>query len=817
MTTYSKNKAVRKRVTLQTFIAIFILLLLLTIYISTLAQFPVFGDPTEYTFVANMLGIAHPPGYAFITLLGKLFQTLVPVGTVAWRMHLLSAVVGTVACLFVFGSVYTAGKNLRGLESRKGLSIASGLFAALSVGTAVNHWQHAIHANPHIITGTFLVANLFFLTKWWASQKEKWLLIFSFSAGLGITHHPLTVFGFVGYGLFVLAVRPSLWREWKTLLKMTVMALLGLTVWLYFPLRSPMDPGFGPTTMNTLNGFLDHILARGLTESLPFFGLADQPHRQLIFWTLLRLQYTLPTILLSLFGFGWLIYQCIRNRQKDASSPCPLLLLYTIPLLGTYLFVISLRQQDIMAYLIGPLAVIGLWAGIGLFGLLQAIFNAKEQRGKGAKIVGYSLLIVFFLAGPIFQFSQNAPLISLQNYREGLDYVDAVFNWFNGQNEGAVLLNDWEHMTPLWYTQFVEERWPDEADVRPEFISTGGANPWQEGIFKFLPGGPVYFSNFRPTAVAGTEFRLRPAGPFYQVVEPGDETLPPGVTAVSALGDDIEIVGFELPQTEVTAGDFVPLTLAMSTPNGTDDYYVPVLTVGTGENALRYEFTTDSHLITPNWWPNEVIAERFDFALPHNLPGGNYPLSVDLKNLSQDELIPVNLNIGTLHVTAPQNPPDTSDLLANFRQRVGLTNATASVNGRRAQAPWDKSGPLTANPGDTITLILEWESLASAEESYTIFVHLIDGNNFPHVALDYTPLGGATPTHLWIPKWLPGQQMLDPYRLQIPETLPPGTYFVEVGLYEMINGRRLHIADQQGSLNGDRYILGTVQIEPEAD
>jgi hypothetical protein len=66
-------------------------------------------------------------------------------------------------------------------------------------------------------------------------------------------------------------------------------------------------------------------------------------------------------------------------------------------------------------------------------------------------------------------------------------------------------------------------------------------------------------------------------------------------------------------------------------------------------------------------------------------------------------------------------------------------------------------------------------SLALAEESYTIFVHLNDLGHFPHVSLDYTPLGGATPTHLWFPKWLPGQRMLDPYRLEIPADLAPGT------------------------------------------
>ncbi len=827
----------------------FILLLLIVFlsYLFTLAQTPVFGDPSEYTFVAHILGIAHPPGYAFITLLGKLIQTAVPIGTIAWRMHLLSAVAGTLACLFVFGTVHTATRQLEltGLRNLSTLSVIAALFAGLSVGTGVNHWQHSIHANPHIITGTFLLANLYFLTKWWATSHDrvtgwqgdkvtsnaitlsprhpvtlsnKWLYAFCLSAGLGITHHPLTVFGFVGYGLFISLVRPSILRDWKTLLKMLAFALLGLTVWLYFPIRSPMNPGFGPTTMNTLDGFLAHVLARGLTESLPTFPLAELPHRQIVFWTLLRLQYTLPTILLAIFGFGWLLYDGVTRWQGDkvtphhpvTMSPRHLVILYTLPALGTYAFVISLRAQDIMAYLIGPFAVVGLWAGIGLFGLMRAVFSAEALRRRGertAVTVSVLVVVLFFLVGPVYQFVRNTPVVSLREYDEAQRYVNAVFDQFVGQGEGAVLLNDWEHMTPLWYAQWVDGRWPSPADVRPEFISTGGQNPWLDAIFRFLPGGPVYLSNFRPNAIAGTEFRLRPSGPFYQVLEPGDETIPSELTSGSLAGGDIEIVGYSLPDTAVTAGDFVPFTLAMRAPTSTADYYVPIVRVG----DLTFEFTTDSHLITPTWWPGEVIVERFDFALPHDLPSGEYPVTVSLKNLSQDEEYLVQLELGNLTIMPRDNPPETDDLLANFRQRVGLMSARAWANGRFTRAPW--ADPITVQPGDVINLVLKWESLAETEESYTVFVHLIDGNNVPHVALDYTPLGGSSPTHLWIPKWLPGQQLLDPYRLVIPPELPPGDYWIEVGLYEMVNGRRLHISDTTGNLNGDRFILGQVVVE----
>jgi hypothetical protein len=83
------------------------------------------------------------------------------------------------------------------------------------------------------------------------------------------------------------------------------------------------------------------------------------------------------------------------------------------------------------------------------------------------------------------------------------------------------------------------------------------------------------------------------------------------------------------------------------------------------------------------------------------------------------------------------------------------------------------------------------------------------------LTLDYTPLGGSAPTHLWIPKWLPGQRLLDPYRLQLPDDLAPGRYYIEVGLYEMTGRRRLLMADAIGNTIGDRLILGPLDVVNE--
>lgn len=790
-------------------------LLLLAIplaHVLTLARAVVYGDPTEYTFVTNILGIAHPPGYAFYTLLGKLFQTIVPVGEIPWRMHLLSAVSATIAALFVFGTVRDSASLLFIRHAGDGASprardraAVTGVFAALTVAFGANTWQHAIHANPHIITATFLAANLFFLTRWAARGmvEPRWLYAFALSAGLGVTHHPLTVISFAAYAIFILIARPRILREWRTWLSMLAFALLGLAVWLYFPLRSPMDLVYGPSTMNTLSGFLDHVLARGLSESLPYFGPADIPDRAVVFWSLLRLQYSLPVIFLALLGLVWPLLEH-RLSPGTTRPPVPawkLSVLYGLAFLGNYAFVMSLRAQDVMAYLLGLLLVIGLLAGVGLYGLLVMTVARLRLPAAAAALLAAAL----FLLGPGLQLARNGPRISLRNYTEAADYVTAVFDRFEGTAEGATLLNDWEHMTPLWYAQFVEKQWPDETDVRPILVST--AQPWLESVFATLPSGPVYLSNFR-REIVDAGFRLRPDGLLYQVVEPGDTTIPDWMTPVTTEGiEPVEIVAYELPRRAVSAGDYVPLTLAMRAPQGSNDYFVPVVHVG----DLTLAHTTDSHLTTPAWLPGEIIIERFDFALPHDLPGGTYLVTAGLKNLSTDTEVAARHVLGELTVTGQLHPPVYDQLLANFRQRVGLAGASARLGRQRRAAIW--SEPLVGRPGETIHLRLKWQPLAPAEESYTVFVHLIDSANQPLVALDYTPLGGSAPTHLWIPKWLPDQQLLDPYRLTLPAGLPPGTYYVEAGLYEMVSKRRLHMADAEGNLIGDRLILGAVVVE----
>ena len=97
------------------------------------------ADTFEFQVVAPHLGIAHPTGYPLYLLLGKLFS-LLPVGAVAWRLNLASAVFALGATVAVF---------------RLGLALSRrplpALVGAVALGLVPIYWSQAIVAEVYTL------------------------------------------------------------------------------------------------------------------------------------------------------------------------------------------------------------------------------------------------------------------------------------------------------------------------------------------------------------------------------------------------------------------------------------------------------------------------------------------------------------------------------------------------------------------------------------------------------------------------------------------------------------------------------------------
>src|SRR5688500_20265102 len=76
-------------------------LALFALYAATSPRSVALEDDGLFVLSSYFLGIEHPPGYPLFTLLGKL-STLLPVGSVAYRVHLLSALFGALTCALLW-------------------------------------------------------------------------------------------------------------------------------------------------------------------------------------------------------------------------------------------------------------------------------------------------------------------------------------------------------------------------------------------------------------------------------------------------------------------------------------------------------------------------------------------------------------------------------------------------------------------------------------------------------------------------------------------------------------------------------------------
>ncbi|MCL5026059.1 MAG: hypothetical protein M1531_06145, partial [Chloroflexi bacterium] len=92
--------------------------------------------------------------------------------------------------------------------------------------------------------------------------------------------------------------------------------------------------------------------------------------------------------------------------------------------------------------------------------------------------------------------------------------------------------------------------------------------------------------------------------------------------------------------------------------------------------------------------------------------------------------------------------------------------------------------------GQTVRLTLYWQARGSMDTSYTVFVHLLDGEQKVVSQHDGLPGEGRMPTTAWAKD----EVVSDTHELALPRALPAGTYQLEVGMYDAATGERLPVA-----------------------
>jgi hypothetical protein len=201
-----------------------------------------------------------------------------------------------------------------------------------------------------------------------------------------------------------------------------------------------------------------------------------------------------------------------------------------------------------------------------------------------------------------------------------------------------------------------------------------------------------------------------------------------------------------------------------------------------------------------------LVREVTSLYFAPDTPTGQYKLRWQLQQDGEviegrPPLVPWNTAFaqsGTVNVVpwplVSQVPPVAIPLDARFGEAIRLVGATIDP-------PADNALPVT----------LVWQAEASPTADYLAFVHLVSDETGEIISqIDRVPVDGLRPTS----GWRAGEVLVDTYALPLPDDLPPGTYHVNVGLYDPDDGARPEVTMGGVAQPDNQLPVGNVELSP---
>ena len=377
------------------------------VYLRTLSPTIMWYDRAEFVVGSHVLGIAHNTGYPLYMILGKLF-TFLPLGDIAYRVNLMSAVFAALAALLVFLIV-------RLITQRQFPAFIAGATIAFSS----TFWANAIWADAHSLNAFLTLLILYLLVVWREKGDINYLYLAFLTFGLSLGNHRLILVIWPAMLLFLLLGvkgRPFPVRLRPILLPLLFL-LVGFSVHLYLPIRAMQDPPVNWGDPARVWDFLDlALLGTGQSGAYDPSPL-NMWHRRGILWDFPSYDFTVPGLALAAIGIVWLS----RYDRR-------FLTLTSVPALLTAFVIITYRIHDIYDYFIPISLMVAIWLGIGVHQLTGwLVWMLNRLDGTRLRIirptVGRYSLYLLFLALPLSLLLNNFHLLDRSDDYEAYDFA----------------------------------------------------------------------------------------------------------------------------------------------------------------------------------------------------------------------------------------------------------------------------------------------------------------------------------------------------------------------------------------------------------
>jgi tetratricopeptide (TPR) repeat protein len=347
-------------------------------------------------------------------------------------------------------------------------------------------WLQTIRAEVYTLNLFFTLLLIFLLIKW--SQKKdvdnrfKIPILYSFVLGLSFANHPLLIVVLVPSFLGFFLTRGFGWDKDSTpvptwnLRRLPILFaffLLGISLYLYLPIRSSLLPAINWGKPDTLSSLFSYLLRTSQSGAPPTDSGAPYLNR-LGF----NLSFPVDQFGLAFFGIGVVgAFALFKSSRRMFLFTFSIFLLNVLT--ATWATDFSLRNYDLLGYLLPSLSMFAIWFAFGIFFIIRLVSeNVGEtlvvSRMKGGdpaikrdfaglkkplpyilKFLLYGLISLF----PLFQIARNFDQCNKRTAIWAYQYADQILN--SVKKDALILVGDDNTLTSLWYLNLSQGARPD--------------------------------------------------------------------------------------------------------------------------------------------------------------------------------------------------------------------------------------------------------------------------------------------------------------------------------------------------------------------
>lgn len=435
-------------------------------------------------------------GYPLYLTLGHIWSKI-PLGDVGYRMNLLSAIFGAL-------TIFLAERILRRWRLPGWATFgALGLLA-----TSTFFWGLSLVAEVYTLHTALMAGLILALLHWSDSPTPRRMLLIGLLGGLMMSHHAATVLLIPGSLFYVLSTHPKKALVPRSLLAFSLAALVGLSFYLYLPLRYLTQPAFNyagtfdsslnfhPIDLTTLKGLWWLISGRTFAGEMMAYNGSGMWHET---------QKYLIQLVHAFFAFGigpgLLGMILLFRRNWREGGMLGLMFFFNAG------FFINYQVMDKDTMYLPTYLVWALWMAYGLHELLEWIKQIDSVRIRTLSLRISSVLI---MATVLFSLVWNWHIVDLSKDWSTRELGETILS---NVERGALVYGWWDVVPVIQYLQLVEGMRPDVTAINRFLISQ---NDMMTAIKKEIQERPIYVDNI--ISELSTTLSPKSIGPVFRLI-----------------------------------------------------------------------------------------------------------------------------------------------------------------------------------------------------------------------------------------------------------------------------------------------------------